>query len=878
MKRTAIVVIFVGIVSVVALWSTQRTGRRGEFTVEDIARKARELKSQMKAELEAEGKRYEPGAFPSGWGYNQRAYPYDRINFDQLKEAVVKAQAMRLEARRSQATLSGAWVEEGPSNIGARVADIEVHPTDPAVIYAAHASSGVFKTTDGGSNWQPITDDLPVLTIGDMALDPRFPDTIYVGTGEANAHSFSWFGMGMYKSTDGGTTWSYIGLEDTRYIGRVVVDPLNTSRVWVAGTGALFGTNPERGVYRSIDGGDTWEQVLFVSDSTSAIDIAVDPARPDTVFAAMWERVRGLTYRRSGGPTSGIYRSYDGGDTWVELTSGLPSGSSVGRIGLSVCESSPNVVYAIYDNPSLYEAEVYKSTDGGDTWSRTNDGVLEDLHSSFGWYFGQVRVDPGNPNRAFALGVPVFRTENGGSSWSEVGSNMHVDHHALAFDPSNYSRIFNGNDGGIYRSTNSGDTWTKLYDQPTNQFYAIEIDYLNPNRLYGGTQDNGTLRTLTGATDDWDHILGGDGFYCNVDPTNSSVIYAEYQYGYLYKSTDTGGSWDYVKDGISDSDRTNWSTPVVMDPSDHLTLYYGSHRVYRTIDGAGWWDAISGDLTNGDHGGGFGTITTIAVAASDPDVIYVGTDDSNVWVTQNGGGVWTDISTTLPNRWVTRVAVDPTSAGTAYVTFSGLRWNENIGYVYRTTDYGSTWTDITRNLPGAPVNAIVVDPDEPTRLFVGTDVGCFYTEAPWADWQILGSGLPAVPIDDLKLHNPTRTLVAGTHGRSMHSFDLTTLPDISGVKAAQPDVVSELTNYPNPFSNRTTIGFTLSRPSAVSLEIYDLAGRRIRAIESRHRAPGHHEVTWDGTTDGNRRAASGIYFARLQTDYGTETTSLNLLR
>jgi photosystem II stability/assembly factor-like uncharacterized protein len=229
----------------------------------------------------------------------------------------------------------------------------------------------------------------------------------------------------------------------------VVVDPINTSRIWVAGTGALFGTNPERGVYRSVDGGDTWEQVLFVSDSTSAIDIAVDPGRPDTVFAAMWERVRGLTYRRSGGPTSGIYRSYDGGDTWVELTSGLPAGSSVGRIGLSVCESSPNVVYAIYDNPTLYEAEVYKSTDGGDTWSRTNDGVLAGLHSSFGWYFGQVRVDPGNPNRAFALGVPVFRTENGGSSWSEVGSNMHVDHHALAFDPNNYSRIFNGVHGRI---------------------------------------------------------------------------------------------------------------------------------------------------------------------------------------------------------------------------------------------------------------------------------------------------------------------------------------------------------------------------------------------------------------------------------------------
>jgi photosystem II stability/assembly factor-like uncharacterized protein len=448
----------------------------------------------------------------------------------------------------------------------------------------------------------------------------------------------------------------------------------------------------------------------------------------------------------------------------------------------------------------------------------------------------------------------------------------------MAFDPNDYSRIFNGNDGGIYRSTNSGDTWTKLYDQPTNQFYAIEIDFLNPSRLYGGTQDNGTLRTLTGATDDWELIFGGDGFYCNVDPTNSAVIYAEYQYGNLYKSTDTGYNWDWAMDGISGSDRTNWATPVVMDPSDNLTLYYGSHRVYRTTDGAGWWDPISGDLTNGSHGGGFGTITTIAVAPTDPDVIYVGTDDSNVWVTTNGGGLWTDISASLPNRWVRRVAIDPTNPATAYVTFSGLRWNENIGYVYRTTDYGGTWTDITRNLPGAPVNAIVVDPAQPTRLFVGTDVGCFYTEAPWVDWQILGTGLPAVPVDDLKLHNPTRTLVAGTHGRSMHSFDLTTLPDISGVEVTRQDVVAGMSSYPNPFGERTTIAFMLSKASEVSLEIYDLAGRKVRSLESGLKNAGHHEISWNGTTDNGRRAASGIYFARLETEQGTETLSLNLVR
>jgi photosystem II stability/assembly factor-like uncharacterized protein len=709
-------------------------------------------------------------------------------------------------------------------------------------------------------------------------VDPTDPDVIYVGTGEANGQSYSWFGMGVFKSTDGGSTWSYIGLEETRYIARIVIDPLNTDRLWLAGTGSLFGTNPERGVYRSLDGGDTWYLVLSVTDSTAATDIAIDPAKPDTVFAAMWERHRGLTYRNAGGATSGIYRSYDGGDTWTELTNGLPSGTGVGRIGISVCASSPDVIYAIYDMWTAYEARVYKSTDGGDTWTRTSDAALSGIHSSFGWYFGQIRVDPGDPDRAFAMGVPFYRTQNGGASWQEVGSSNHVDHHAMVFDPSDYSRIFEGNDGGIYVSTNSGTSWTKLYDQPTNQFYAIEIDHSNPQYLYGGTQDNGTMRTPTGATDDWEMIFGGDGFYCNVDPTNSNVIYVEYQFGNLYKSTDFGYNWDWAMDGIDTEDRTNWSTPVIMDPTDPQTLYYCSHRVYRSTDGAGWWSTISGDLTGGDHGGGYGTITTLAVAPTDPDVIYVGTDDSYVWVTTNGGTDWTDISSGLPNRWVTRVAIDRLDPGTAYVTFSGLRWDENIGYVYRTTDYGSNWTDITGNLPAAPVNALVVDPDEPARLFAGSDVGCFYTEDYGATWEMLGTGLPAVPVYDLKLHNPTRTLVAGTHGRSMHSFDLTTLSDLASVRPRGIEGTAGLSNYPNPFKDATIITLSLAKPADVVLSIYDLAGRRVRSLEAGRLEEGMHDLRWDGRNDSGRRVAAGVYFVRLESEAGSTAHMLNLLR
>ncbi len=860
------------------LWAVREPAPPRRITTEESVRLAGEFKKHLKAEWAAEGRRYEPGAFPSDWAWQQRAYPYGKFDFGQLKEAVVQAQAMRMEARKAPAAMSAVWEERGPTNIGARVSDIAFDPTDPNVIYAAMASGGVFRSTDGGYTWTPISDDLPVITIGAIAVDPQDPDVIYVGTGEANAHSFSWFGMGLYKSTDGGSTWEYSGLEDTRYIARIVVDPINSSRVWVAGTGALFGTNPERGIYRSLDAGATWDLVLSVSDSTAGTDVAVDPLRPDTVYAAVWERVRGLTYRRSGGVTSGIYRSFDGGGSWQELTNGLPSGPDVGRIGIAVSKSDPSVVYAIYADDPGYFAGLYKSTNGGDSWTRTTDGDLYGLFSSFGWYFGQVRVDPGDRDRVFAMGVPFYRTEDGGNTWDDVSGIMHVDHHALAFDPTDYSRIFEGNDGGIYVSTNSGDTWSKRYDQHTNQFYAIEIDYQNPMRLYGGTQDNGTLRTVAGDPDDWERIFGGDGFYCIVDPTDSNRIYVEYQYGNLYFSDDFAYSWDDVMDGIDSGDRRNWSTPVVMAPDAPSTLYYGTYRLYRTKDGGGWWNAISGDLTDGDAGGNFGTITTIAVAPTDPNIIYVGTDDSNVWVTLDVGASWTRVSAALPNRWVTRVFVDPTDRSQAYVTFSGLRWNENIGYVYYTSDLGANWTDITGNLPPAPVNAVVVDPVLTSRVIVGTDVGCFYCDDRDGNWILAGTGLPPVPIYDLKTHAPTRTLVAGTHGRSVYSLNLATLPGVASVPTETAAGVADLGNHPNPFTSHTTVTFTLSRPSDVSLEIYDLAGRKVKSLSSGHRAAGSHRLTWDGTNEAGRRVASGVYFLRLATGDGVATRRVNVVR
>jgi len=818
---------------------------------------------------------------PGEWFLIQRAYPQWKINYDVLNQARTEAQKMRDAATEG---LQLAWKAAGPTNVGGRVADVAVDPRSTDTIYVGSASGGILKSVDGGYMWEEIFDDQPSLAIGAVAVDPSNPRTIYAGTGEPNAGggSVTYGGYGVFRSTDGGATWEHLGLESSVYIGRIVVHPADPAKIFVAANGALFSANPERGVYRTDDSGTTWENVLFLNDSTGAVDLAINPIHPDTLYAAMWMRKRGPDYRIFGSDDCGLYRSTDGGDSWHELAGGLPAGPDVGRIGVSVCASQPRTVYAIYADATGYFLGVYKSTDGGDSWARTDDSGFTFFYSSYGWWFGNVRVDPTNPEKAFALGITMYRTTNGGATWSRVADETHVDNHAMYVDPANPDWIILGDDGGIFISTNGGTFWSKSYDLPITQFYTIHMDFSNPLRIYGGTQDNSTVRTLTGSVSDWDVILGGDGFYCVVDPTNSNVIYAEYQWGGLHKSTDLGFSWDEVLTGINVSDRRNWSTPVVMDPSDPNTLYYGTYRLYRTTNGALSWTSISSDLSSGPGPGNivFGTITTIAVAPSDASVIYVGTDDSNVWVTLDGGSSWNHLSDSLPDRWVTRVAVDPYDALTAYVTFSGFKWDSPLPHVYRTTDAGVTWQDISSNLPEAPVNVIVVDSLYPNILYLGTDVGAFYSMDVGSTWAPLGTDLPNCYVVDMVFHNPTRTLVAGTYGRSAFKLDVT---DIVGVETLarstlHPPLFELLQNHPNPFESRTSISFRLSEESGVLLEIYNSTGARVRVLEHRTFGPGTHQIVWDGCDGSRNPLPGGSYIYRLTAAGHATSRRMVLLR
>ncbi len=710
---------------------------------------------------------------PADYMFRMRAFPHGRIKAAARRTAFDQASTLAHEApidlRR--------WEPVGPTNIGGRITDAAFHPGDANRIYVAAAEGGALKTTDGGTTWRTLLDRAPSLAIGALALDPSHPETLWIGTGEVNpgGGSAAFPGVGLLRSGDGGESWEYAGLGATRHIGRVLVDAGDSERIFVAAMGALYGTNPERGLYRSLDGGGTWEQVLAVDDSTGCVDVAMSSERPEVLLAAMWERIRRPESRRYGGPGCAVHRSTDGGDTWELLGGGLPAPSAQGgRIGVAICESQPDVMYAIYADQVGYFDGIYRSSDGGDSWSRVNDGALDWIYSSYGWWFGNIRVAPNDPDRVFALGLELYRSTNGGDSWSDVGWSVHVDHHALAFWPGDPSRVVLGNDGGVYLSDNGGSGWDKQLDLPITQFYTCEIDASNPWRFYGGTQDNGTLRSYSGAADDWEWILGGDGFRVRVDPSDNRYVYAEYQYGGFSKSTNGGSTFSWALSGVGWDDRYNWSCPFALDPADPSRLYFGTHRLYRSNNRAASWMAISGDLTDGPSSGNlvFGTLTTVAVSPVDSDYLYVGADDGTVHISRDGGALWTEVGSALPQRWVTAVAPDPLDPERFYVTLSGFKWDEPEAQVWKTTDGGATWTPIQFNLPDAPVNSCVVDSEDAQVIYLGTDVGVYVSEKGGASWRPLGRGLPAVVVMDLKLDPTSRTLAAATYGRSMWKLDL----------------------------------------------------------------------------------------------------------
>lgn len=723
-----------------------------------------------------------------------------------FSNAVAQAENIQsLTADRYPGLLDPNWNLAGPTDVGGRIADLVVDPTQPNTIYTASAAGGVWKSTDANvSNFtmQKAWPEDNAQAIGALAITPS--GALYAGTGESNPTIPSFPGDGVYKSTDGGATWRHLGLPQAGTIGRIAIDPTNPNRIFVAAAGFLFTPGGQRGLYRSDDGGETWQLVLAGETGfTGAVDVAINPVSPNRVYAAMWDHHRGPSFRNLGGVGSGLFRSDDGGETWTRLqtitnpgNTELNSSPDVGRIGIAIAPSNPNRVYVIAATSNSTGISgnfrgFYWSNDGGDTFTEAtpSNNTLANSQSTFAWWFGRLYVDPANAERVFVSGVSLVASTNPTavpSIWANSGGNvggtggLHADQHTMAWDPAVPGRVYLGNDGGTYRSDTNGvsGSWRQAGFEPISQFYTMDVSQQNIERIAGGMQDTSCVRNWTSAGVGTGQLFNdfmscGDGLTVLINPVDNNRVYACSQGGSCRRSSNAGNTSQAF--GATTSLRRNWEAPVLFDKTDPSIMYYAGTHVNRSINHAQNWTAISPDLTGGpstDPASTFGTITGLDVSKTEPNTLWAGTDDGRVWKTTDLGVSWTRIEDpALPDRWVTTVAIDPTNPNRVYLTYSGFRQGDNNAHVLRTDDAGETWTNISGNLPVAPVNDVIVHPTG-TPVVLGTDVGVFVSKAGTARWFQLGDGLPQTPTMDVNLHVGENVVFAGTHGRSIFRLDL----------------------------------------------------------------------------------------------------------
>ncbi len=714
--------------------------------------------------------------------------------------AQLEARKTRAESQvGSQAKLGGPlWNFLGPENIGGRIVDLVVDPTTPDSVYAAAASGGIWRSTNAGDIFFSVWPDDNAQSMGALAMSGT--GILYAGTGESNSGggSLTYGNAGVFSSSNGGLSWTSLGLANSERISRIVVDANNANRIFVAATGPLYNAGGERGVYRSTNGGATWTLVLAGSNTTTgASDIIIDPSNPDRLYAAMWDHLRQPALRRYGGEGSGIYRSDDGGDSWVRLgpANNLPAADAdVGRVSIGIAPSDPSVLYSMYLTTRGFFSSAYKSTDGGSTWSLLPfDSNLANSQSSFGWWFARIWVDPADKDHVFVAGVSLAESTDGGVSFISQNT-IHADQHAMAWDPNMTGRVYLGNDGGVYRSeTNGSAPWTFASKQPFTQFYTLDVSQQDFTRIVGGTQDNRCVRSYDNAgVPVWNqHGQCGDGLENLINPINQDIVYSCSQYGFCGVSFDGGATSSSI--GPVASERRNWQTPLAFYPDNPSTLFYAGNLVEKSTDAGLSWTTISPDLTGGDPFPSpvdpypFGTVTTIAVSPTDEDKIMVGTDDSRVW--RYDGVNWTQITAAnLPTRWVTKLLIDPDNDDTVYMSYSGFRDADDTPYVFKTTDFGDSWVDISSDLPSAPINSLAFAYGD--ELIAGGDVGVFKLESS-GNWSSLGSDLPLAPVTDLATYDSGGTVFAATFGRGVWQLSLVIVDpsDFDGIPDDQDNCV-----------------------------------------------------------------------------------------
>ena len=810
------------------------------------------------------------------------------------------------------------WRSIGPAVTSGRVVDFAV-PEGPKsqiggrlgeLFYVASASGGVWKTTNGGTTWESIFDHQGSASIGDIAVAPSNPQILWVGTGEANNQRSSSWGDGVYKSENGGKTWTNMGLKKSEHIGRVIVNPANPEIVFVAAAGPLWGAGGDRGLFRTTDGGRTWKNVKNIDTHTGFTDVIFDPSNPDVIYAASFQRERRPYSYVGGGPGSGLWKSIDGGDTWTKLTEGLPK-VDVGRIGLDVSRSNPNIVYATIEtkvtgngaSSGNTEGSVYRSDDYGASWQKMGTGF------SYPWYMGQVRVDPTDPERVYFMGVPLQVSTDGGRTFRSTATAAHSDHHAMWIDPTDPNHLIIGCDGGVYISHDRGRTVDFVPNLPVSQYYAIATDMRQPfYYVYGGLQDNSSwggpsqTRNRQGITNaDWIRTTGGDGFYAQIDPVDPNTVYGESQGGDIVRFDVRTGEQKTIKplpDFGGKPYRWNWSSPMLISPYDHNTIYFGANYLFKSANRGDAWTRLGPDLTrqlNRDslpvmgkiwprdaiarHQGTaeYGNISTIDESPLRQGLLYVGTDDGVISVSRDGGATWTKVTKFpgVPDQaYVSRVVASRFREGLVYATMDNHRNNDFKPYVLKSEDYGAHWTAITGNLPAnGSVQVIREGYNEPNLLFVGTEFGAFFSALQGMQWTQLKYNLPTVAVHDIVIHPREHDLVIGTHGRGIYIIDdITPLEKLGEANRAGTYLfpVKAATEYnpnssvpggvrgagatgdreysaPNPAFGAIITYFirdSLPKNGDVALGIYDANGNRVRELTA-NKTRGMHRVTWD---------------------------------
>jgi photosystem II stability/assembly factor-like uncharacterized protein len=756
----------------------------------------------------------------------------------------------------------------GPSVFSGRVVDIDVSLSDPSHFYVAYASGGVWKTENNGITFTPLFDQEMVMTVGDIAVNWS-ENIIWIGTGENNSSRSSYAGVGVFKSTDGGKTWQHKGLEESHHISRVVLHPTNPNIIWVAVLGHLYSSNSERGIYKTTDGGNTWTKTLYVNDDTGTVDLVIDPTNPNTLYASTWERTRRAWDFTESGSGSGIHKSTDGGQTWQLLTNGkngFPVGEGVGRIGLDIAtKDGKTVLYTILDNyfrraeedkteegltknmlrnmskqdflkmeekeiaqyleknnfPKEYTAkkvmamvqsdeiqpvalaeyledansllfdtpvigaEVYRSDDNGNTWKKMHNHYLDNVYNSYGYYFGQIRINPADLNKIYILGVPVLRSDDAGKTWMSIDEeNVHADHHALWANPNRMGHLILGNDGGVNISYDDGKNWIMCNRPPVGQFYYIAVDNATPYNVYGGLQDNGvwmgpsnykaSTRWQADGQYPYKRIMGGDGMQVAIDTRTNTTVYTGFQFGNYFRINTATGQRKYItpKHKLGERPlRWNWQTPIHLSSHNQDILYMGSNKVHRSFNKGDDFETISEDLTTGGRKGdvAFSTLTTIHESPLKFGLLYVGSDDGLVHVSKDGGNSWTNISEGLPAQmWVARIQASQHHEATVYVALNAYRWDNFQAMVYKSIDYGKTWQAIGTDLPLEPVNVIKEDPSQPNILYVGTDHGVYVSLNGGVQFMAMNKNVPAVAVHDIVIHATAKEMLVGTHGRSIY--------------------------------------------------------------------------------------------------------------